>query len=64
MSMLNYDFRYVEHRSKGFNHTQIGSAVQPDAYKERYRVKRRPFPWLAVVLMLAAIWGLVKVVFG
>ncbi len=64
--MLRWDFRYIETHanSRRLNHTQLSSAVAPDAYKERYRVKRRRFPWLAVILIVVCIWCLAKVVFG
>lgn len=67
MNKLNWDFRYVESRSKsGVHHSAYSTFVKADSYAETIRAPRRVGinPWVCVSIVLFCLWGLKVLVFG
>lgn len=68
MSKLNWDFRYIESRSKsGLRHSHYSTSVAPDAYVERLQTVRqspRINPWLCIAVIVGCVYLLWKVVAG
>lgn len=51
MSMLNYDFKYVEGKRNGYHKRQVFNSVLPSTYEERYHFAKENFPLKGITVL-------------
>ena len=67
MDKLNYDFKYIEDKTKGYRKSQVFNSALPSTYTEKYSFKkklvREDLYGLVLIVIGLILWGLLFAVF-